>query len=107
MNDIELVSELRKNGFNENNIKHLQKIIVRSEGRETLSTLLVDLKKRFYAGCLMLIVIFIPLVCKVMFNISGSLTAYIIAFAFSFYCVYQIVPLILAWKAYRFLSKRG
>ncbi|WP_158783023.1 hypothetical protein [Pantoea sp. BAV 3049] len=107
MSDIELESALLKNGFNDKNIKDLQKIINRSEGRETLSTLLVDLKRRFYAGCLMLIIILMPLACKITFDISGSLTAYLIAFVFGFYCVYQIVPLVLAWKAYRFLSKRG
>ena len=107
MNDMEWESELLKKGFNENNIRHLHKILNRNGGRETLPALLVDLRKRFYAGCFLLFIVCIPFLLKVLFNISGGYVSHIIFLVFCLCCIYQIVPMVLAWKAYRFLSKRG
>lgn len=108
MNDDEMEAKLLKNGFTEKNIKHMRKIISRDdEGKETFTTLLYDLKKRFYAGCFLVLVLLLPLLVMICTS-SGDIKTHLIILIFGMVCVYYIIPLNLAWKSYRFLSgKKG
>ncbi|HEN3635012.1 TPA: hypothetical protein U5E30_003675, partial [Yersinia enterocolitica] len=52
MTESEMENKLLNKGFTAKNIAHMRKIISRDETQtETYSTLLEDLKKRFWAGC--------------------------------------------------------
>ncbi|AJJ67016.1 hypothetical protein BZ16_3405 [Yersinia pseudotuberculosis PB1/+] len=52
MTELEMEKKLLNNGFTAKNIAHMRKIISRDDKqKETYSSLLIDLKKRFFAGC--------------------------------------------------------
>lgn len=105
MNDSEMESILLKNGFTERNITHMLKIISRDdEGKETFTTLIYDLKKRFYAGCLLILVLLMPLLIMIG-NSSGDVKTYFMVLIFGMMCLYYIIPMNLAWKSYRFLLR--
>ena len=105
MNDSEMESILLKNGFTERNITHMRKIISRDdEGKETFTTLIYDLKKRFYAGCLLILVLLMPLLIMIG-NSSGDVKTYFMVLIFGMMCLYYIIPMNLAWKSYRFLLR--
>ena len=106
MNDLEMESNLLKNGFTEKNITHMRKIISRDdEGKETFTTLLYDLKKRFYAGCLLSLVLLTPLLIMIGTS-SDDIKIYLIVLIFGMICLYYIIPMNLAWKSYKFLLKK-
>lgn len=51
MTELEMEKKLLNNGFTAKNITHMRKIISRDDQqKETYSSLLIDLKKRFFRG---------------------------------------------------------
>ncbi|CQD42361.1 hypothetical protein [Yersinia mollaretii] len=107
MTELEMEKKLLENGFTAKNIEHMRKIISRDEEqKETYSSLLKDLKKRFFGGCLIFVILFTPLIIMLFNNYTtDELSSYIIALVFGLYITYYIVPVNLAWKSYRYLSK--
>ncbi|CNI21293.1 membrane protein [Yersinia aldovae] len=106
MTELEMEKNLLNNGFTAKNIVHMRKIISRDDmKKETYSSLLKDLKRRFFAGCFICAILFTPLIFM-MFNdyTSDEIFSYLIALAFGLYMTYYITPLNLAWKSYRYLS---
>ncbi|HDL8116139.1 TPA: hypothetical protein PXQ47_004211 [Yersinia enterocolitica] len=108
MTESEMEKKLLDNGFTDKNIVHMRKIISRDDTqKETYSSLLKDLKKRFFAGCLICAILFIPFIIM-MFNdyTSGELFSYLVVLIFGLYMTYYITPLNLSWKSYRYLSNK-
>ncbi|CNK29087.1 membrane protein [Yersinia aldovae] len=108
MTESEMEKKLLDNGFTDKNIVHMRKIISRDNTqKETYSSLLKDLKKRFMGGCLICAILFIPLVTMI-FNdyTSDEIFSYLVALIFGLYITYYITPLNLAWKSYRYLSNK-
>ena len=97
---------LLENGFNKKNIAVMKRAIVRGEDPdETLFDITLELKNRFFNGCLCLCVCLVPLI---FYSIKGELDGVIVAcilMLFGFIVVYYIVPMNLAWKAYLFFKK--
>lgn len=86
----------------------MRKIISRDDKKKkTYSSLLIDLKKRFFAGCFICAILFAPLIFM-MFNdyTSDEIFSYLVALIFGLYMTYYITPLNLAWKSYRYLSNK-
>ncbi|AJJ05846.1 membrane protein [Yersinia pseudotuberculosis] len=108
MTELEMEKKLLNNGFTAKNIAHMRKIIsLDDKQKETYSSLLIDLKKRFFAGCLICAILFTPLIFM-MFNdyTSDEIFSYLVALIFGLYMTYYITPLNLAWKSYRYLSNK-
>lgn len=108
MTELEMENKLLDHGFTDKNIAHMRKIISRDETQtETYSTLLEDLKKRFWAGCFICVILFTPLIFM-MFNdyTSDEIFSYLVALIFGLFMTYYITPLNLAWKSYRYLSNK-
>ncbi|ABS46978.1 MULTISPECIES: hypothetical protein [Yersinia pseudotuberculosis complex] len=108
MTELEMEKKLLNNGFTAKNIAHMRKIISRDDKKkETYSSLLIELKKRFFAGCLICAILFTPLIFM-MFNdyTSDEIFSYLVALIFGLYMTYYITPLNLAWKSYRYLSNK-
>ncbi|CNK16122.1 membrane protein [Yersinia mollaretii] len=107
MTELEMEKKLLDNGFTVKNIEHMRKIISRDEEpKETYLSLLKELKKRFFGGCLICVILFTPLIIMLFNNYTtDELSSYIIALVFGLYVTYYITPMNLAWKSYRYLSK--
>lgn len=109
MIESEMENKLLNKGFTAKNIAHMRKIISRDDTqKETYSSLLIDLKKRFFAGCLICAILFTPLIFM-MFNdyTSDEIFSYLVALIFGLFMTYYITPMNLVWKLYRYLSNKG
>lgn len=106
MTELEMEKKLLENGFTAKNIEHMRKIISRDdEQKETYLSLLKDLKKRFWAGCLICAIFLIVLIVFILKYSVSETSSYLIVMIFSLYATYYIIPMNLAWKSYRYLNK--
>lgn len=97
--------DLIAKGFTEKNIARLREVLSRKEsGNESYRSLIDDLSKRFIAGIICAILIFIPFFILPAIY-PGSLVLYYIPVAlFGFFAVYFLIPMNLSWKAYRLVK---
>lgn len=99
--------ELFRHGFTEKDINKLKDALSRNKtGNDTYESLMSDLKGRFLKGvfCILLIILFF-----ILFLYSygtDDIIFFIVITIFSLFTVYISVPMNLAWKARRFISKR-
>ncbi|HEN3280922.1 TPA: hypothetical protein U5D21_002773 [Yersinia enterocolitica] len=106
MTELEMENKLLDHGFTDKNIAHMRKIILRDETQtETYSTLLEDLKKRFWAGCFICAIFLTVMIVFILKYTVSEMSSYLIVMSFGLYATYYIIPMNLAWKAYRYLSK--
>lgn len=106
MNDQDVEKELLENGFTENDISHMRKIISRGgDSEETLLMLTHTLKNRFHSGCFLyavLVTIFIAILI-----IKNDIIVIYVYFFFTLifiFLVYYIIPMKLAYKSYSYLK---
>ncbi|EPE4165728.1 membrane protein [Yersinia bercovieri] len=106
MTESEMENKLLDNGFTAKNIAHMRKIISRDDTqKETYSSLLKDLKKRFFAGCLICAIFLTVLVIFIIKYSVSETSSYLIVMFFGLFATYYIIPMNLAWKSYRYLCK--
>ncbi|MEQ9859699.1 hypothetical protein OI450_06725 [Pectobacterium cacticida] len=111
MNDQEMEKELLGNGFTQNDIAKMRKIISRSgDGEETLMTLINSLKKTFYNECIISFTLISAFFINVIFNISGDIVEILIhllftGFFISLACYFG--PVDLAYKSYSYLKRKN
>ncbi|MEQ9851496.1 MULTISPECIES: hypothetical protein [Pectobacterium] len=108
MNDQEIEKELLENGFTQNDINFMRKIISRGgDSEETLLMLMHTLKSRFHTGCFLcvvLIAIFIAILI-----IRNDIIVISVYFSFTLifvFLIYYITPMNLAYKSYSYLKKK-
>lgn len=106
VNQAQLEIKLREHGFTEKNIMFLKSRQQRSGMDFTsLESLLVELRKRFYGACALVILLLAFTTYVTLARDTGNGFIY---FGFSLLCcvyVLGITPVGIAWKAVRFLSK--
>ncbi|KHS74298.1 hypothetical protein RC79_08710 [Pectobacterium brasiliense] len=111
MNDQEIEKELLENGFTQNDINFMRKIISRGEdSEETLQRLIHTLRTRFYNGCFLFIVIISAFTINFIFNTPTDLIEFFVYFfvmMLSLFLVYHIGPMKLAYKSYRLIKGKG
>ncbi|MDZ7320092.1 hypothetical protein N4G41_00380 [Kosakonia sacchari] len=99
--------DLRDNGFSEKNLSRLKEVLTRDENAsETLSTLVDDLSKRFYAGVICLILILAPLIFLPVFYPPSLLLYYLPVAIFGVIAVWFLIPPGLSWKAHKVMKGR-
>lgn len=99
-------NKLLNKGFTAKNIAHMRKIISRDETQtETYSTLLEDLKKRFWAGCFICVIFLTVMIIFILKYSASEMSSYLIVMSFGLYVTYYLIPMNLAWKASKYLSK--
>ena len=99
--------ELKEQGFTDSDLRHLKKILSRVHNNQcTLSSLLIDLSKRFWAGILgMLAMIFLAILGAV-YDSGENTYAYIIVIGFVMLLIYFMIPMKLAWKARKYVASK-
>ncbi|AIA70033.1 hypothetical protein WCU81_06020 [Pectobacterium atrosepticum] len=111
MNDQETEKELLANGFTQNDINFMRKIISRGEdSEETLQRLIHTLRTRFYNGCFLFVVIIAAFTINFIFNTRADLIEFFVYFfvmMLSLFLVYHIGPMKLAYKSYSYLKRKG
>ncbi|MCA6940826.1 hypothetical protein [Pectobacterium polaris] len=111
MSDKEIEKELLENGFNQNDINFMRKIISRGEdSEETLQRLIHTLQTRFYNGCFLFIVIISAFTINFIFNTPTDLiefSVYLFVMMLSLFFVYHIGPMNLAYKSYRLVKGKN
>lgn len=81
-------------------------IIQGGDPNDTLFKITLELKNRFFNGCLCICACLVPLV---FYGITGGIDEIIVACALmilGFIAVYYIIPMNLAWKAYQFIKDK-
>ncbi|MBN3042323.1 hypothetical protein H4F47_05220 [Pectobacterium brasiliense] len=110
MNDQEIEKELLENGFTQNDINFMRKIISRGEdSEETLQRLIHTLRTRFYNGCFLFIVIISAFTLNFIFNTPSDLIEFFVYFSvmmLSLFLIYHIGPMKLAYKSYRLIKAK-
>ncbi|PWC15201.1 hypothetical protein B4923_02690 [Brenneria roseae subsp. americana] len=110
MNDQDMEKELLENGFTQNDITNMRKIISRSgDSEETLLMLTHSLKKTFYNGCFISIILISAFFINVIFNISDDVVVILIHLFFTvfpLFFVYYLGPMNLAYKSYFYLKNK-
>ncbi|AEG95190.1 hypothetical protein [Klebsiella aerogenes] len=97
--------DLVDNGFSDKNISRLKEILSRQENSgESLTTLITDLRKRFYAGALCLALLFSLAIFALIFYPIAVGLSYIPAMIIGIAIIYYVIPLDLSWKAWRFVK---
>ncbi|MCV9879142.1 hypothetical protein [Brenneria izbisi] len=108
MNDQDVEKELLENGFTENDISHMRKIISRGgDSEETLQSLTHTLRARFHNGCFLFVIIITVFIINFIFNTPADLIetlVYLFFMIFSLFIVYYIGPINLAYKSYSYLK---
>ncbi|ELQ7070392.1 hypothetical protein QQ096_000850 [Salmonella enterica] len=95
-------NDLREHGFTEKEIARLREILTRPESKnETYLGLINDLGKRFLAGILCLVLIFIPIIPISFLYHRDVLISYIPVLIVCCFVVYVLIPLKMSWKAYK------
>ncbi|AHK21544.1 membrane protein [Yersinia similis] len=108
MTNDEIEKKLLDKGFTEKNIQHMRKIISRDKThKETYQSLLGSLKKRFLAGCVIVLILFAFTVPELVNQERTDFISIYITLALALFIVYIMAPMNLAWKAYRYLKKEG
>ncbi|EOC3062499.1 hypothetical protein ACVS9S_003236 [Cronobacter dublinensis] len=99
--------DLLENGFTVRNVSRLREVLNRNENAgETLSGLVDDLSRRFYAGVLCLLLVLAPLIFLPVFYPPSLLLYYLPVAIFGVIAVWYLIPLGLSWKAYRMMKGR-
>ncbi|WP_034917532.1 hypothetical protein [Erwinia sp. 9145] len=97
---------LLENGFTEKEITIFNNILSQVENnRQCYENLLVDLRKRFFGGCILLFVIVIFMAPSTIREDFNGVIINIALFTGTALLAYYIIPLKLGWKACRFLKK--
>ncbi|KHN49521.1 hypothetical protein [Pectobacterium fontis] len=108
MNDQDMEKELLENGFTQNDITKMRGIVSRSENsEETLLMLTHSLKKTFYNGCFISIILIASFIINAVFNISEDWVEILIHFTLTIFFllpVYYLAPMNLAYKSYSYLK---
>ncbi|UNK27362.1 hypothetical protein MNO11_21535 [Serratia plymuthica] len=106
MTESEMEKKMLNNGFTAKNISHMRKIISRDDTqKETYSSLLKNLKKRFFSGCFICAIFLTVLIVFILKYSISEVSSYLIVMFFGLYATYYIIPMNLAWKSYRYLYK--
>ncbi|SFT77726.1 hypothetical protein SAMN05192562_10237 [Kosakonia arachidis] len=97
--------DLLDNGFTEKNISRLKEVLSRQENTdESFTTLIKDLSKRFYAGVICLILLFVLFAVAFIFYPAPVILSYIPVVIIGMAIVYYIIPLNLSWKAWKLMK---
>ncbi|MEQ9969856.1 hypothetical protein ABRP72_11795 [Pectobacterium carotovorum] len=111
MNDQETEKELLENGFTQDDIIKMKKLISRGgNSEETLSMLTHSLKKAFFNGVFILAILISSLIINAIFNISNDGLEILVHFIFTIFftlTIYNLIPMNLAYKSYSYLKKKG
>lgn len=97
--------DLREYGFTDKEIARLREVLTRQESKnETYTTLIDDLRKRFWGG---IIVVCIALVITVLwiFNFESNDFTYPVIIVFILIAIWKLTPFPMAFKAYRVYLK--
>ncbi|MFJ5376503.1 hypothetical protein ACIPSX_04005 [Pectobacterium sp. CHL-2024] len=108
MNDQEIEKELLENGFTQNDINFMRKIISRGEdSEETLLMLTHTLKSRFHTGCFLCVVLVTIFIAVLI--IRDDIVVISIYFLFTLifvFIVYYLTPMKLAYKSYEIIKEK-
>ena len=108
MNDQEVEKELLENGFTQNDINFMRKIISRGEdSEETLLMLTHTLKSRFHTGCFLCVVLITIFIAVLI--IRDDIVVISIYFLFTLifiFIVYYLTPMKLAYKSYKIIKEK-
>lgn len=100
-------NELREKGFSEKDLNRLKQVLSKPHNRgQTLSSLIIDLSKRFWGGIICMIVLAFVAVLGLFKDSSENAFAYLIVIAFGLIVVYFITPMNLAWKARKYIASK-
>ncbi|MCW1834614.1 hypothetical protein OLZ33_21860 [Pantoea ananatis] len=98
--------DLRDNGFSIKDIDKLKSILKKDEkNKDTLQKLVSDLSKRFWGGMIAFFILALIGFDGIMNAEASNTIPYIVVLAFSFFIVYFVTPIRLAWKSYRFTKR--
>ncbi|KFF66245.1 hypothetical protein IV99_08450 [Pectobacterium brasiliense] len=109
MNNQETEKELLENGFTQDDINFMRKIISRGESsEETLLMLTHTLKSRFHTGCFLCTVLITILIATLIIRNNIIVISVYFSFTLIFvFLVYYITPMKLAYKSYSYLKRKG
>ncbi|MBP2199837.1 hypothetical protein [Pantoea cypripedii] len=100
-------NELREKGFSEKDLIRLKQILSKPHNRgQTLSSLIIDLSKRFWGGIICMIVLAFVAVLGIFKDSAENTSAYVIVIVFGLVVVYFITPINLAWKARKYIASK-
>ncbi|KHS97122.1 hypothetical protein RC90_14240 [Pectobacterium brasiliense] len=109
MNNQETEKELLENGFTQDDINFMRKIISRGEdSEETLLMLTHTLKSRFHTGCFLCVVLITIFIATLIIRNDIIVISVYFSFTLIFvFFVYYIIPMKLAYKSYSYLNRKG
>lgn len=103
MGNLDMEKELIENGFTEKEVSKLKELAERDD--ESLIKLLTDLKKRFFAGFVIILAFLGIWLFTLLSSSSDTFESFSFATVIVSICVYFFIPMKLATKAYVYLAK--
>lgn len=105
MNKVEIEKMLLKEGFTEKEVFSIRQHT--EKDGYPYPWLLSQLKKRFIASAIIMLILFAGLIYTIYNGTQQNLVSYSITLAIGYGIVYIFTPLKPAYKAYRFMKKHG
>lgn len=104
---MQIEKELKENGFTDKELRRLREILLRKHNNDrTMSSLIIDLSKRFWGGVICSVVIVLISVLSYIGDEPKSVFIYIPVMLISLIAIYFITPMKLAWKARKFIASK-
>lgn len=104
MKDLITKEDLKAHGFTESQVSILQKLA--EKDNKSFTSLLEELKKRFYAGIFLFSLMTVVLIISGINYEKGHFTGIAIASIFLYASVIFLIPMRLGYKAMKFMRSR-
>lgn len=103
MNDTNFLQNLHLHGFSSKEISKLKEIV--QQDNDSYQSVLIDLKRRFIAACILLIVLSTFYISKLISTGGTGMLPFTLTVFFVYLVAYVLTPLKLGAKAFFYLRK--